>query len=107
MPKVQNGESSQVVEGAGKTNLDKIKQIIKNGEIKGNNIISKIDDNTQVIFRSDTGANAHPIRSQGYEQPVNHYNIEIQTKTVAGKWKSKWSYHIILDNEGNIIDFFD
>ena len=100
-------KSFKIHKGSSKTNFGKIKKIIKKGKVKGNNIISKIDDNTQAIFRRDTGVNAHSIRSHGYDQPVNHYNVEIQTKTAAGKWKSKWSYHIILDKKGNIINFFD
>ena len=78
--------------------------LLKSG--KRNNIISKIDDETQIIFREDTGANAHPMKTKGYEQAIDHYNIEIQTKTPAGKWKAKWSYHIVLDKFKNIIDFF-
>jgi hypothetical protein len=91
--------------GTGKavSNLDEIKSLIKKGEIKGNNIICKIDDNTQVIFRKDTGSYAHPIRPK-YPNPVDHFNIEIQTKTSAGKWKSRESYHIVVDKNGNIID---
>ncbi|MDO7908784.1 polymorphic toxin-type HINT domain-containing protein [Paenibacillus sp. JX-17] len=85
--------------------LDKLKSLIKNGKIKGNNIISKIDDNTQVIFRKDTGIKAHPIKPK-YPNAVEHYNVEIQTKTSAGKWKSRDSYHIIVDSNGNIIDRF-
>lgn len=37
------------------SDLGKIISLIKRSEIKGNNIISKIDDNTQVIFRKDYG----------------------------------------------------
>ena len=57
-----------------------MKSLIKNGKIKGNNIISKIDDNTQVLFRKDTGKNAHPIKPK-YPNAVDLYNVEIQTKT--------------------------
>ncbi|MRX73031.1 hypothetical protein GJU40_12855 [Bacillus lacus] len=98
--KAQNKGTSKAV-----SDLDKIKSLIKNGKIKGNNIISKIDDNTQVIFRKDTGKNAHPIKPK-YPNAVDHYNVEIQTKTSAGKWKSRESYHIIVDKNGNIIDRF-
>lgn len=87
--------------------LEQLKWYIKNGVIKGNNIISQMDENTQIIFRNDTGEFAHPINLHGYSNAVSHYNIEIQTKTAAGKWKSKWSYHIIMDDNGNIIKVFD
>ncbi|KZZ83921.1 hypothetical protein [Bacillus sp. SJS] len=87
------------------SDLDQMKSLIKNGKVKGNNIISKIDDNTQVIFRKDTGKNSHPIRPK-YPNAVEHYNVEIQTKTSAGKWKSRESYHIIVDNNGKVIDRF-
>ena len=39
-----------------------------------------------------------------YPNAVDHYNVEIQTKTSAGKWKSKESYHIVVDKNRNIID---
>lgn len=74
---------------------------------KRNNIISKVDDNTLIIFRKATGNFSHPINSHGYSEAINHYNIEIQVKTPAGKWKSKWSFHIILDELGNVIDSFE
>lgn len=85
--------------------ISELKRLIGKGEIKGNNIISPVDNNTQVIFRKDTGSNAHPIRPK-YPEPMNHYNVEIQKKTQAGKWKSKESFHIIIDKNGNIIDRF-
>ncbi|WP_242860910.1 hypothetical protein [Defluviitalea phaphyphila] len=47
------------------------------------------------------------MKTKGYKDAVDHYNIEIQTKTPAGKWKSKWSYHIVLDELKNVIDFFE
>lgn len=94
-------------EGVSNPKLDEIKTLIKNGEVKGKNIISQIDENTQIVFRNDTGVNAHPVKPKGYIDPVDHYNVEIQTKTPAGKWKSKWSYHIVFDKNGNIIDTFD
>ena len=95
------------LKGVRNPKLDEIKTLIKNGEVKGKNIISQIDENTQIVFRNDTGVNAHPVKPKGYVDPVDHYNVEIQTKTPAGKWKSKWSYHIVFDENGNIIDTFD
>ncbi len=86
--------------------LEQIYELIKGGEIKDNNIISRIDDDSQIIFRKDTGDHAHSIKSRGYDDVVEHYNIEIQTKTLGGKWKRRWSYHIIIDILGNIIDVF-
>ncbi len=85
--------------------LDEFKTLIKNGEVKGNNIICKVDDNTQIIFRKDTGDDAHPIKPK-YPDATDHYNVEIQKKTSAGKWKSKASFHIVIDENGNIIDKF-
>lgn len=92
---------------SGTNSVDDIKQLIKEGKVVDNNIISSLDDNTQVIFRNDTGNHAHQIKPKGYFDKVDHYNVEIQTKTKAGKWKSKWSFHIIFDEKGNIIDTFD
>jgi len=105
VPWIKAGNSSTKGTGKAVSDLDKIKSLIKKGEIKGNNIISKIDDKTQVIFRKDTGKNAHPIKPK-YPNAVDHYNVEIQTKTSAGKWKSRESYHIVVDKSGKIIDRF-
>lgn len=47
----------RVGKGTDKTlyDLGKIKSFIKQGDILGNYFISKIDDNTQLIFRKDMG----------------------------------------------------
>jgi hypothetical protein len=87
------------------TRLDTMRELIENGEIRGNNIINQVDDNTQVIFRRDTGPNAHPI-GQRYPNPVDHYNIEFQTRGSSGKWRPRHTFHIIIDELGNIIDTF-
>ena len=68
--------------------------------------IQNIDDDMQIIFRTDVGEFAHPITTRGYTNPVDHYNIELQRKTAAGKWKSSWSYHLLLDKDKNIKDIF-
>lgn len=52
--------------------------------MNGNNIISQVNDNTQILFRKDTGADAHPIKPN-YPDSVDYYNIEIQTKSSNGK----------------------
>ena len=84
-----------------------IKGLIENAEIKENNIISKIDDNTQIIFRRDKGDYAHPIRSHGYNTPINHYNIEIQKYSEKHhQMQTCRNYHIIVDEKNKIIDIF-
>jgi len=64
-----------------------------------------VEDGYKIIFRRDFGKNAHPIKTKGYVDPVNHYNIEIQ-KQCRGRWKDHFCYHIIVDETGNVIDFF-
>lgn len=91
-----------VAKGSGK--LD---DLIRNGKVVDHQIISNIDENTKVMFRRDVGKNAHPIRSKGYNKPVNHFNIEFQTKTSKGKWKKKNNFHLILDDDMNVIDYFN
>ncbi|WP_432406694.1 RHS repeat-associated core domain-containing protein [Wukongibacter sp. M2B1] len=95
--------ADDIVKGTKNPTVEKLTELLKNGKRKGKNIISQIDDKTQVVFRQDTGVNAHPMKTKGYEQAIDHYNIEIQTKTPAGKW----SHHIILDEFKNVIDFFE
>ena len=41
-------------------------------------------------------------RGQG---PINHYNIEIHVPKPDGGFKAKQNYHLILDNDFNVIDF--
>ena len=82
-----------------------MRNLISSGTIKENNIITKLDDSTQIVFRKDCGAYAHAINPK-YPTPVNHYNVEIQRKNIRGNWKSKASYHIIIDTNGDIVDLF-
>jgi hypothetical protein len=84
-PKLQGKGLSGKGASGPEAKLTEIQNMIKEGEIKGNNIITPLDENTQVIFRNDTGVNAHPIRPHGYNEATNHYNIEIQVKNQAGK----------------------
>ena len=95
--------------GGKNSNIEKILNIMKTGKktSDGKNIISQIDEITKVIFRMDIGENAHPIQSKGYLEPINHINIEIQRLGQNGKYSSKWDYHIIIDDFGNIIDTFE
>lgn len=86
--------------------LNTLKKLISSGSIRENNIITNLDNNTQIIFRRDFDEYAHPISSHGYQAPVNHYNIEIQTKNMRGKWVKRESYHIITNNDGSIKDLF-
>ncbi len=81
---------------------------MKNGKMTadGKNIINQIDDNTKLIFRMDVGGDAHKMPKYGYTSPTNHINIEIQTLNAAGDWKTKWDYHIMLDNLGQVENKF-
>lgn len=87
-----------------RTSLEYIKQMMKDGTktADGKNIINDIDDKTKLIFRMDVGQNAHKMPKYGYINPVNHINIEIQTKSYSGRSYVKWDYHIIFDKMGNI-----
>ena len=72
----------------------------------GINTVTQLDEKTKVIFRMDVGKNAHSIEKYGYRNPVNHINIEIQVKASSGKYKTKWDFHMILDNLGKASDSF-
>lgn len=72
----------------------------------GRNIITQLDDNNKIIFRMDVDENAHSMDMYGYSKPVNHINIEIQSKATSGKYKTKWNFHMILDDFGEVIDSF-
>lgn len=80
--------------------------MMKQGEKSpdGRRIINQVDDKTKIIFGLDLGENAHPLKNQGYTDPVNHMNIEIQTTSDSGKVYTKWDMHLILDTEDNVID---
>jgi len=87
-------------------NLDKIKNILSKGEISSNGrrIVYELDDNTRVIFGLDLGGNAHSLRNQGYLEPTNHMNVEIQTISESGKVYTKWDMHLILDDNKKVVD---
>ncbi len=87
--------------------FDTFKNLLSKGQVKGNNIITKLDDNTQIIFRRDIGENAHSIPPK-YPNKTNHYNVEIQKYSAKNhQMKTCKSYHIIVDNDNNVIDFFE
>ncbi|MDU4853946.1 MAG: hypothetical protein E6X72_06070, partial [Clostridioides difficile] len=90
-------------------NLDLMKDLLKNGQktADGKNIVNQIDDSTKVMFRMDVGDNAHSIARYGYPEPVNHINVEIQRKSASGKWGTKWDFHMILDENGNVAKSFE
>ncbi|OOM54944.1 hypothetical protein CLOBI_46320 [Clostridium beijerinckii] len=90
--------------GSYNSNLNSILDMIKNGRktADGRNIIYDIDDKTRIMFRLDVGENAHEITDYGYDFPVNHGNIEIQAANAKGKYQTKWDYHIIFDENGNV-----
>ena len=88
--------------------LDDVISLMQEGEITedGRNIITHLDDGATVIFRWDVGDNAHAIESQGYPNPVDHVNIEIQTPTPRGVNKIRWDFHIILNDLGEVLRTF-
>lgn len=70
----------------------------------GRRIVYQLDDNTRAIFGLDLGENAHPLKNQGYIDPVNHMNIEVQTVSESGKVYTKWDMHMIFDDSNNVTD---
>ncbi len=89
--------------------LQSLIDMLRNGKKthNGNNSIFQLDEKTKIIFRMDVGEFAHKISSKGYNNPINHLNIEIQTRGTSGKYKTKWDFHLIFDDIGNIIDKFE
>ena len=88
---------------------EKIKYIgslISNGKQNGRNIEYQLDNNTKLMFRKDAGEHAHSIGPK-YPNPTDHYNIEIQKYSKKNhKMQTVKSYHIIIDKNNNIIDYF-
>ena len=76
--RISGGSNKDNNNKTSETTLDVLKYYLKNGKRAKNNIIYQIDDNTQIIFRRDTGLNAHPISSHGYTKDQDHYNVEIR-----------------------------
>lgn len=70
----------------------------------GRRIIYQQDEKTNIIFGLDLNENAHPLRNQGYKNPVNHMNIEIQIRSDSGRTYTKWDMHMILDKIGKVTD---
>jgi hypothetical protein len=84
-----------------------ISSLISKGKISDNNIIYKLDDKTQLIFRKDCDKYAHEIKPK-YPKKINHYNIEIQKYSEKHHQLKKWrDYHIIVDQNNDVIDYFE
>ena len=83
-----------------------LSSLISNGEVNGRNIIYKLDDKTNLVFRRDFGADAHSINPK-YPGKTNHYNIEIQKYSEKKHQFQTWKdYHLIIDNNNNVIDIY-
>jgi hypothetical protein len=64
----------------------------------------------KIIYTRDIGdpllgGHAHPIDSIGYTDPVNHYNVRFQKK-FRGRYERFYNYHIILDENMNVIECY-
>lgn len=87
--------------------LKYISSLISNGRVEGNSIFYNLDDKTQIIFRKDFGEKSHPILPK-YPTATNHYNIEIQKYSEKRHQFKTWKdYHIIVDNNNKVIDYFE
>uniref|UniRef100_A0A7U3YCS3 Pre-toxin TG domain-containing protein n=1 Tax=Geobacillus sp. (strain Y4.1MC1) TaxID=581103 RepID=A0A7U3YCS3_GEOS0 len=107
------GKTGDEVVGKGKgkingniKNIDKLKQVLRDSKRVGDRLETILDDGSKVIFRRDVGEHAHPIGKK-YRQPVDHYNVEIHVPTKSGRWKQKENFHIIIDNNGKVIEILD
>lgn len=71
--------------------VQQVKTMMQQGELtaNGKNIVFQYDKRTTVIFRRDVGKNAHAMSRNGYPDPVDHINIEIQTTSDAGNVSTK------------------
>ena len=66
-----------------------------------------LNENTKVVFKAHIDEFAHPIRSQGFIDAVNHYNIEIQTRIGdSARFKVRENFHLILDGAGKFVKIF-
>ena len=90
------------------SNLKQLEKMLREGvkTSDNRNIIYQIDDKTKLIYRMDVGKYAHSMKKYGYNDPINHINLEIQAKGASGSYKPKWDYHIILDKNGKVKDAF-
>ena len=90
------------------SNLKQLEKMLREGvkTSDNRNIIYQIDDKTKLIYRMDVGEYAHSMKKYGYNDPINHINLEIQAKGASGSYKPKWDYHIILDKNGKVKDAF-
>lgn len=98
--------SVRVNEGGSTSKVDDIVDMMRQGKKTpdGRRIIYQQDEKTIIIFGLDLNENAHPLRNQGYKDPVNHMNIEIQTRSDSGRTYTKWDMHMILDKIGKVTD---
>ena len=83
------------------TNGQMVQEALKQAQpIPGrpNQLQTILPDGTRIIFRMDTGSNAHPLRWAG-EGNINHVNIEVHTPGPGPKFDTRIqvNQHILLD----------
>lgn len=102
------GPGISIGTGIGNRNFLKwLQSLVKRGKRVGHNIISRVDDRTQIIFRKDMGKHAHGLPNYPKGKKIDHYNVELQTRSSKkGKWKPRFSLHIVIDKKGRIKNVF-
>jgi hypothetical protein len=72
---------------------------------KGNQVGLVLSNNVKLLFRRDVGIHAHSIGKK-YPNPVDHYNIEIHIPERSGNYENFYNYHIILDHNKKLVEYF-
>ena len=104
------GKVSGSGQGAASKNVQKIKSVLQSSKrvtLDGSIRESIINENTKVVFKRHIDEFAHPIKSKGYMDSVNHYNIEIHTRIGnSARFKVNGTLHLILDSADKVIKIF-
>ena len=80
-------------------------ELAARGARDGKQIISRLDDGTEVVFRRDIGPDAHRILPR-YPDPVDHWNIEVQAPRVgrSGRYQVVLKVHVVVDARNKVVD---
>jgi hypothetical protein len=80
---------------------DLIKDGIKNGRFKSNQMDIPLDDGLKLIVRRDIGKSAHPFKKGGPD--IDHYNFEIHVPSKKPGRFTPSGFNLHVDLNGNVL----
>ncbi len=96
------GNATNSVSNSGSKNLNNIKGKLSNAKNVNGRLETMLPDGGKVTFHQQ---HSHPIGAK-YPNSVDHYNVRVWKPLGNGRYKETFNGHIIIDNMGNVTDYF-